>query len=228
VIAHAKGTWNIMQQLGLTALERIVIGKRTRFHSIRRSLLLALGVPLLAGCAKPSYVSPVSVTRFTSEEQSQLGRGTISVEASASTQTDTLEYGLFAAEVADELGSLGYMVVESGADQLAVISLEQTVASPYRRNPVSVGGGASVGSYGSGVGLGVGIDLSGPDPDQISTQLFVAIRPANGGDNLWEGRASGVATSNSPLADPAANSDRMARALFFGFPGVSGETIQVE
>jgi hypothetical protein len=228
VIAHAKGTWKIMQRTGLNALARIVIGKRSEFHSIRRTLALAFGVGLLAGCAKPSYVSPVSVTRFTSDATQELGRGTISVEPSTNTQSDTFEYGLFAAEVAGELGSLGYLVVESGADQIAVVSLNQTVASPYRRNPVSVGGGASVGSYGSGVGLGVGIDLSGRDPDQISTQLFVAIRPADGGDNLWEGRASATATSNSPMADPAATSDRMARALFNGFPGVSGETIQVE
>ncbi len=182
---------------------------------------------MLAGCAKPAYVSPVSVTRFTGETRNQLGHGTISVEASANAQSDSLEYGLFAAEVAGELEALGYQVVESGADQIAVVSLNRSVASPHRRNPVSVGGGASVGSYGSGVGLGVGIDLSGRDPDQISTQLFVAIRPADGGENLWEGRASGIATANSPLSDPGATSDRMAQALFSGFPGESGETIEV-
>ncbi len=212
----------------LTSPASIVIGKQPEFHSIGLALILTLGAGLLAGCAKPSYVSPVSVTRFSNDAVAELGQGTISVIPSENTQSDSLEYGLFAAEVAGELGSLGYLVVDSGADQLAVISLSQTVSRPQRRGPVSVGGGATTGSFGTGVGVGVGIDLSGPDPDEISTQLFVAIRPADGGDNLWEGRASGIASSNSPLADPAATSDRMAEALFSDFPGVSGETIQVE
>lgn len=216
-----------MTNRALTAFTHIVIGLRREFHSIRRALVLAFGVGLLAGCAKPAYVSPVSVTRFTGEERNELGHGTISVEASTNSQSDSLEYGLFTAEVANELEALGYQVVESGADQIAVVSLSQTVGRAQDRNPVSVSGGGVVGSYGSGVGLGVGIDLSGPDPDEIRTLLSVAIRPSKGGNNLWEGRASAMATSNSPLSNPGATADRMAQALFSGFPGESGETIEV-
>jgi len=227
MLTHAKGTWIAMTNQGLAANPGNVRNETAVFPRIARPLALALCLGLIAGCAKPAYVSPVSVTRFTGETSTVLASGTISVEASANTQSDSLEYGLFAAEVAGELEALGYQVVESGADQIAVVSLSQTVGRRQDRGPVSVTGGGVVGSHGSGVGLGLGIDLSGPDPDEIRTLLSVAIRPANGGDNLWEGRASGMATSNSPLSNPAATADRMAEALFSGFPGESGETIEV-
>jgi hypothetical protein len=212
---------------GLAAYTDKVGHETPLFPRIARLFAVTVGLAMIASCAKPAYVSPVSVTRFSGDAVAELGRGTISVEPSANAQSDSLEFGLFAAEVAGELESLGYQVVESGADQIAVVSFSQTVGTPQSRGPVSVSGGGVVGSHGSGVGLGVGIDLSGPDPDEIRTLLSVAIRPADGGDNLWEGRASGYATSNSPLSDPAATSDRMAQALFSGFPGESGETIEV-
>ena len=96
------------------------------------------------------------------------------------------------------------------------------------RPPVTVGGGGSVGSYGSGVGLGVGLDLSGRPKDRIDTQLQVLIRPAVGGQALWEGRSSFTASVDSEYRESRAAATRLADALFTGFPGRSGETIEVE
>ena len=53
------------------------------------------------------------------------------------------------------------------------------------------------------------------------------IRPSAGGDSLWEGRARFTATANSDYADQRAAAARLADALFSGFPGRSGETIEV-
>lgn len=185
---------------------------------------------LLSACAAPAYVSPVEVTRFAAPA-ARLGEGTISLRAAPGTD-EGLEFGIYRAAVANELERLGYRVVPDMGAQVATISLEEAVIQPGReRGPVSVGGSAGTGSWGSGVGLGVGINLnslSGPPADQIDRQLSVTIRSGNAPANLWEGRARFTATTNSAFADDAPAAARAAAALFQGFPGTSGETIEVE
>jgi hypothetical protein len=53
------------------------------------------------------------------------------------------------------------------------------------------------------------------------------IKPAAGGTALWEGRARFTATVNSDFASTEAAAAKLADALFGGFPGQSGETIEV-
>jgi hypothetical protein len=53
------------------------------------------------------------------------------------------------------------------------------------------------------------------------------IRPAPGANAMWEGRANLTATANSNYADQRAAAGKLADALFTGFPGRSGETIEV-
>ena len=198
----------------------------------------AAACTLLAGCATPAYVSPVEVTRFVGPSVTQLGQGTITIAAApgmaeAGMGTDSLRFSLYATAVRQELEALGYTVVESGGMQLAEVSVSEFAArEDRRRGGVGVGGGASTGSYGSGVGVGVGVDLSslinGPPPERIERQMAVTISPAAGGSNLWEGRASMTATSNSEYAGDSEAAMKIADALFRGFPGESGETIAVE
>ena len=54
------------------------------------------------------------------------------------------------------------------------------------------------------------------------------IKPAQGGTALWEGRARFAATANSGFAETQAAATKLADALFGGFPGQSGATIEVE
>lgn len=203
-------------------------GPRAPVGMTRRLALVAFAASSLAACAAPAYVSPVEVTRFVGQAPSQLGQGTISIEPAVDVDGQALEFGLLRDAVAAQLVDQGYSVVESGGTQVATVGLARSTRSAGERRPVSVGGGANVGSYGSGVGLGLGIDLTPRRADEIGTLLSVAIRPAAGGANLWEGRASFVATTNSDMADPSAAAARAAEALFAGFPGVSGETVEVE
>ena len=65
-------------------------------------------------------------------------------------------------------------------------------------------------------------------PERIERLLAVAIRSADAPANLWEGRASFTATTNSAFAADAPAASRAAAALFQGFPGTSGETIEIE
>ena len=194
-----------------------------------RTFTSLVALALLAGCTTPAYVSPVEVTRFSASQPSPLGRGSIAVRAAPGGQPDSCEFAAFQAAVANELQEVGYTVTDSAA-QVAEVRVQRFVARNEggRRSPVSVGAGGSTGSYGSGVGLGIGINLGGNRPaEQIDTQLQVMIRPSAGGDALWEGRARFTATANSDFADQRAAAGKLADALFDGFPGRSGETIEV-
>lgn len=185
---------------------------------------------VLSACATPAYVSPVEVTRFSAPQATSLGSGTIAVRA-APGQEETFGFAAYRNAVSEQLGLLGYTVTTGEARQYADISVQRLVAGQSQgRSPVDVGVGGSTGSYGSGVGVGVGINLnslSGPPADRIDTEMRVTIRPASSNDALWEGRARFTATSNSDFATEQAAASKLAGALFTGFPGQSGETIEV-
>ena len=195
---------------------------------IRFALAPLAAAVLLAGCTQ-TYVSPVSVTRFVGEQPARLGQGTIAVRAAPGEPGDSLEFSAYTQAVAFELAELGYRVVSGeGAAQVAEVRAARVIDEPVRRRgPVNVGVGGSTGSYGSGVGVGVGLDLSGPPPEVASTELGVVIRDNGTGQALWEGRAQFSASANSDYADRRAAATKMADALFSGFPGQSGETIEV-
>ena len=195
-----------------------------------KKLLALAALALAAGCTTPAYVSPVEVTRFTGDSPALLGSGPIAVVPAPGTPADSWEYAAFQGAVADELAQLGYIVTGDMAQQVAEVSVRRAVAvnEGGRRSPVSVGVGGSTGSYGSGVGMGVGINLGGSRPaEQIDTELRVVIKPSGGINALWEGRARFTATANSDYADQRAAAGKLAEALFSGFPGRSGETIEV-
>lgn len=192
-----------------------------------RVLAALAGLALTAGCVAP--VGPVSVTRFHVPDAAVLGSGTIAVESSAGGDAASLETQTYLRAVTAELQRLGYTTPGGPSMQVASVKVVRNRFRPERaRGPVSVGMGGSTGSYGSGVGLGIGIDLSGRPPEQVETELSVSIRDRKTGTVLWEGRASFTVKGTSPLADSQLGAPRLAAALFKGFPGTSGETIEVE
>ncbi|WP_126665534.1 DUF4136 domain-containing protein [Croceibacterium ferulae] len=197
----------------------------------------ALAALLLSACTTPAYVSPVEVTRFTGSAPAQLGRGPIAVTAApGDTGADSLEFSLYRNAVAAELGRIGYNVVggSGGGAQVAEIALERGVQAPLvpgGRSPVSVGVGGGTGGFGSGLGVGVGINLGGGGnraTEELYRQLRVTIRSTNSTTPLWEGRANFSASTNSDYAGEQAAAGRLAQALFAGFPGESGATIEVK
>jgi hypothetical protein len=188
----------------------------------------ALAVTMLSACVAP--VGPVEVTRFHLPDTAALGQGTIAVEPGPGMDGASLEFRTYAAAVGRQLSLLGYGEMVAGqSDQIALVHIERRTLVPGRNGgPVSVGVGGSTGSYGSGVGVGIGLNLSGPPPEQIETRLSVTIRERASNRSLWEGRASFAVKSSSPLANSQLGAAKMAEALFTGFPGTSGETIQVK
>jgi len=199
--------------------------------------LLNLGVVtaavLLTGCVS-KYVSPVEVTRFTGDQPQLLGSGPIAVQPGPNIQPGSLEMAVFQDAVARKLHDLGYVVTSDANAQVAEVTVDRFVEQPgYGGNGSNVGVGVGAaggdGWYGgSSVGVGVGIDLTPRPADRYNTELRVMIKPAAGGLALWEGRARFIATTNTPQAQPQAAADKLADALFAGFPGQSGETIEVE
>ncbi|MDE2405881.1 MAG: DUF4136 domain-containing protein [Sphingomonadales bacterium] len=188
---------------------------------------LALAV---AGCVAP--VGPVSVTRFSVPEAASLGRGPIRVAAAPGIDPAGLEVRSYESAVAGELARLGHAVapVDAVADPalpVAEVQVGREQAAGRGASPVQLGLGGATGSYGGGVGLGVSIPLGRPPAPPVTTTLSVRIRDRAGGKALWEGRASFTVAASSPLAQTQLAAPKLAAALFAGFPGRSGETIEV-
>lgn len=193
-----------------------------------RNTAMALSLLALAACVTP--IGPVQVTRFHAADISPLGKGTISVEPAPGSDGNSIEWQTYRAAVMRQLERLGYTEASPGAGaQIAFMKVTRTTIQPAgSSSPVSVGVGGSTGSYGSGLGLGIGLNLSPKPKEQIATELAVSIKDRASGTALWEGRASFVVTTASPLAGTALGAPKMSEALFLNFPGQSGETIEVK
>lgn len=194
---------------------------------MKKLLASGLFALALAGCVAP--VGPVEVTRFHAPNLAALGRGTISVEPAPGQDGNSLEWRSYQSAVLRQLALLGYSEAPAGSGaQVALVGVSRETYRPDRaRSPVSVGVGGSTGSYGSGVGLGIGLNLSGSPGEQTATRLSVTIRQRDAAVPLWEGRADFTVRSSSPLAHTDLGAPKLAEALFKGFPGNSGETIEV-
>lgn len=194
-----------------------------------RYIAPAAALLTLGACVAPT--GPVEVTRFHLPDVAALGKGMITVEAAPGLDPASLEWKSYQAAVARQLALLGYGDAAAGtpSSQVAVLRLSRQSYRPERStSPVSVGLGGSTGSYGSGVGLGIGLNLSGRPAEQVQTELGVIIKDRASGTALWEGRASFQVKASSPLADTQLGAAKMAEALFAGFPGNSGETVEVK
>lgn len=181
----------------------------------------------LAACVTP--VGPVEVTRFHGPDVALLGKGTISVEPAPGADAGSLEWQAYRAAIARQLVTLGYRETAPGAGtQVAVMAVSRRTVEGQRSSPVSVGVGGSTGTYGGGLGMGVGLNLSPKPGPQVATDLTVTIRERQSNTTLWEGRASFVVSAKSPLASTSLGAPKMSQALFQGFPGQSGQTIEVK
>lgn len=187
-------------------------------------LSLALLLPLaLCSCMVPT--GPVEVSRFHLEDTSALGHGSIAVVAAPGADPASNEQQSFQIAVEQRLSALGYAIkTPDAADQIAQVRFSHGAQGGADRPRVGLA--ASGGSYGSGGAMGITIPLG--STARTSTSLAVMIRNRASGQVLWEGRAGITVAASSPLSDTALAAPRLADGLFAGFPGNSGETIQVK
>ncbi len=197
-----------------------------------RTRIALLSLPLaLAACATGRSAEPIEVTRFVAPQaRAQLGDARLMVETAPGSPEQGLALEPYKEAVARELAAFGYVEnARPSADQIASVSVERTELDRNgRRSPVTGSIGGSPSRYGNSVGVGVGINLGGGSGRTVVTRMSVFLRDKTSGEVLWEGRARLVAPAKSELAQSGPAAYALANALFTGFPGNSGETIEVE
>ncbi|HEX8485437.1 DUF4136 domain-containing protein [Sphingomonas sp.] len=206
-----------------------------RKWSVAGSTVVALGAMGLAGCATTAPLPPTEVIRYHLGEP--IDRGAISVEPlTGGGAPASLEFETYAAAVRSELARNGYAPAAPGARPLfvAVVSYARSNrVGPPRRSPISIGlggGGFSGGRGGGGVGLGGGVGFpigGGGNSALVVTELSVTIKRRVDQSPVWEGRAQTAADARAAGSDAATQAAKLASALFMGFPGESGRTIEV-
>lgn len=194
--------------------------------------LALLATTLLSGCATGPQRFPVQATRFHYDAVAQ--RGSVLVEPLAGGASASIEYKTYAAAVEAELLRLGFTPLRPGAtpEYIATVGFTRAPQSlPARRSPIQIGlgGGTGGGGWrgGSSVGGGVSFPVGGTGAgDGVVTELSVRLR--KGADAVWEGQAQSLTDTTAADADTQSVATRLASALFSGFPGDSGRTIEVK
>ena len=192
-------------------------------------IILATGCAMTTGGGGGSAMAGAEVTRF--HLGNNPARGVIAVEPFDASQAGSIEFGRYAAAVERELAALGWTVARGNnrSEQVALIRVEQgTREALRRRSGLSFGIGG--GTYGGGVGVGGGVSVpvGGRGTTQIVvTELAVRLQRRSDGTAIWEGRAQSEARAGAPAALAVNAVDRLAWALFQGFPGESGSTVRV-
>ena len=173
----------------------------------------------------------VEISRFIAEDVdvSQLAMGTITVTATPlGDNAEERELRIYESAVADRLALSGYQTATTtdAAAQVAELRVTHATVVPEEAPHKPVSGEMEVGvsNRGSGMGMAINIDLSKPLKALISTRLEARIRDKASGKVLWEGRADIITREGSTRWNDNAVSARLAKALFDGFPGKSGET----
>jgi len=197
---------------------------------MRRAILLTAAL-MVTGCATAPASFPTEVTRYRADE---VGRGTIALVPDEGIDNGP-EYQAYALAVGDALAKQGYTLVPDGSNSVYVAKIGFHVeARPVReRSPFSIGlgGGSWSGNRGGGVGLGGGVSFPigrGRDREDALSMLSVKINQRQGDLGVWEGRAQAraIGVVGNAVADKLA--PKLATALFTGFPGESGRTIEVK
>ena len=191
--------------------------------------LLALApLCLVAACATSGGPPPTEVLRYHLPDGVALGSVAVeNAQAGLSGQA-------FDDAVGRQLARVGYPAADSAGPPslyVATVDVRQREREVQRRSPISIGigGGSYSGGYRSGVGLGGGVSfpVGGKRGTLLDTELNVLIKRRADQATVWEGHARGVDDPGRRGATEGAFADRLASALFTGFPGESGRTISV-
>ena len=196
---------------------------------VRSFAALGLAAIGLAACTTTGSLPPTQVIRYHLGEP--IARGSVAVQPLSGPAAPSLEFQNYAAAVQGELARVGYAPAAPGAtpDFIATVDFRRANrVGPPRRSPLSIGlggGGYSGGYRGGGVSFPLG---GGRRSEVIVSELSVTIKRRADQSPVWEGRAQGVSDARAPDASTNGLARKLAVALFTGFPGQSGRTIEVK
>lgn len=193
-------------------------------------IIAAVAAAMLVPATASAGATPVRVTRFHLNQP--IAPQPVAIEPATGTDPESLEQQVFARAVADQLQQIGFarQIGDSTAPLIATVSFKRTTREETAdRSPVSIGigGGSFGGGFGGGASVGFGVGKK-PTRTFYTTELFVQLRRRDDGSAVWEGRAQLEANARSKDGQPGAAADKLALALFRGFPGESGRTITVK
>ncbi|ODP38738.1 hypothetical protein BFL28_00650 [Sphingomonas turrisvirgatae] len=183
---------------------------------------------LAGGCTTTGRIAPVDVVRYHLSQP--IPAGSVAVQPQSPGQAGP-EYALYAGAVSAELARMGFTPATDAtrADYVATVSFDRMDRGQIRtRPPVTIGLGG--GGFGGNVGVGGGASFGVGSKTRTvyGTELAVQLRRRGDSTMIWEGRAVTESLSGQPGTQPVDGAARMAAALFKGFPGQSGITIQVK
>ncbi len=191
---------------------------------MRIALLFAFSA--LCGCS--ATLPPVEVTRFHTGQP--VSASTVAIQSMGGGDSQSLEFRTYAAAVARQMAPLG-LSEASGTASAYVAEIDYsrgTRTDAVKRPPFTIGIGGGGYGRGGGIGIGTSIGLGGSNTrDVVITRLSVRIKTRVDSKAIWEGRAETAAPARAPSAQPGLAADKLAAALFKGFPGASGETVIV-
>ena len=188
----------------------------------------------VAGCTTTGHQPPTEVVRYHLEQP--IERGTVAVLPGTPDGQAGLEFRPYADAVQRQLVASGFTIAAPGTTPTYEVTVgfsSSDGVGPPRRAPFSIGLGIGGGSFGRGGGVGgeggVGFPVGGSGPRRVLlTQLDVTIKRRADQSAVWEGHAHSAADLSSPAADTPVMADKLATAMFAGFPGQSGRTIEVK
>jgi hypothetical protein len=192
--------------------------------TMRKLTLAMLASLALAGCTTGPTTQ---VTRFHLGQP--IAPGQIAVEPMMPADRGSVEFQSYANIVGAQLARLGFTEAPGLArsEQVATLQVDRAFFDGPPRSSFSIGiGGGSFGWHG-GAGGSVGTTIAGKPTQYVSTRLIVQIKRRSDGTTIWEGRAETSGRFGRPETQPQAAVERLASAMFQGFPGVSGRTISV-
>lgn len=190
--------------------------------------LLASAI-LLSGCAATTRSGPIDVTRF--HLGNPIAGDSISVEPLTGFAGASPEDQVYLGAVSGQLAQLGFR--PGGGETspfIAAVSYRHDSRGSMRTGGVTIGLGAGSysggrhGGMGGGVSVGGGIPVGGRTVQIVATELQVQIKRRSDKSIVWEGRA----VTEEAGIQSSVTADRLAKALFKGFPGESGITITVK
>ncbi len=165
-----------------------------------------LAAACLSGCSTPRAGGGETQTGaqvYRSHLGQPIARSQIAVEPFDAADANSPEFRSYAAAVGQELGRLGWTVVNTRgqSEQVALIDVTQGSASR----------------------MGIGGDVGA---NAMATRLEVRIKRRSDGTVFWEGQAADQAGGASSAEQRTGAVARLAAALFRDFPGESGRTIR--